>query len=290
DELLDAFEESLGDFADTEEGGRQVSLKRHILSVKGSQGSSLYSITFDALLIGHEAGVTSISWQSTKDASTPALLSTSTDSSVIIWSPSAVITHSGDTSASIWINRQRFGDVGGQRLGGFVSGLWKENGKEVMAWGWSGGWRRWQCVNEGEDTWEEVGAIGGHSGHVKDLDWSPNGAYVISAGLDQTTRVHGPITRPGLSTTWHELARPQVHGYDLVGIAFLDNLQFASCADEKVTRVFEAPQRFVDLVETLGVAQVHREGVNETIAASVPPLGLSNKLPKVKGFCPHYSS
>ncbi|KAI3612590.1 rna polymerase ii elongator [Moniliophthora roreri] len=277
DELLDAFEESLGDFTDTEEGGRQVSLKRHILSVKGSQGSSLYSITFDALLIGHEAGVTSISWQPIKDTSTPALLSTSTDSSVIIWSPSAVITHSGDTSASIWINRQRFGDVGGQRLGGFVGGLWKENGKEVMAWGWSGGWRRWLCVNVDEDTWEEVGAIGGHSGHVKDLDWSPNGAYVISVSLDQTTRVHSPIIRPGSSTTWHELARPQVHGYDLIGVAFLDNLKFASCADEKVTRVFEAPQRFVDLVETLGVAQVHKDGETRPVAASVPPLGLSNK-------------
>jgi elongator complex protein 2 len=34
DELLDAFEASLGDLADAEEGGRQISLKRHVLTVK----------------------------------------------------------------------------------------------------------------------------------------------------------------------------------------------------------------------------------------------------------------
>lgn len=34
DDLLDAFEASLADPAEGEEGGRQISLKRHILTVK----------------------------------------------------------------------------------------------------------------------------------------------------------------------------------------------------------------------------------------------------------------
>lgn len=34
DELLDSFEMALGDVAEGEEGGRQISLKRHIISVK----------------------------------------------------------------------------------------------------------------------------------------------------------------------------------------------------------------------------------------------------------------
>jgi elongator complex protein 2 len=34
DDLLDAFEASLGDLAGGEGGGRQISLKRHIISVK----------------------------------------------------------------------------------------------------------------------------------------------------------------------------------------------------------------------------------------------------------------
>lgn len=38
DELLDAFEASLGELDDTEEGGRQISLKRHMLAVKTSTG------------------------------------------------------------------------------------------------------------------------------------------------------------------------------------------------------------------------------------------------------------
>jgi elongator complex protein 2 len=34
DELLDAFEASLGEVDDGEEGGRQISLKKHVLTVK----------------------------------------------------------------------------------------------------------------------------------------------------------------------------------------------------------------------------------------------------------------
>ncbi|KAG7097028.1 hypothetical protein E1B28_004421 [Marasmius oreades] len=281
DALLDAFEESLGDFTDGE-GGRQVSLKRHFLSVKSSQGSSVYSITFDALLIGHEAGVTSVSWQPTNDqTSAPTLLSTSTDSSLILWAPSAIITKSGDASTSLWINRQRFGDVGGQRLGGFVGGIWKKNGEQVMAWGWSGGWRRWRLTTGADDIWEEMGAIGGHNGPVTDLDWSPNGAYLISAGLDQTTRIHGPVLHFPQKPSWYELSRPQVHGYDCLGVAFLDDLKFASISDEKVTRIFEAPQRFVTLLETLKVSTFEEKASDRPVGASVPPLGLSNKAAEV---------
>lgn len=34
DDLLDSFEASLGDIGENEEGGRQISLKRHVLTVK----------------------------------------------------------------------------------------------------------------------------------------------------------------------------------------------------------------------------------------------------------------
>jgi hypothetical protein len=103
-----------------------------------------FSVTFDALLVGHEAGVTSLSWRM-DTATIPTLLSTSIDSSVILWSPSMISDSENRGSTSIWINRQRFGDVGGQRLGGFVGGLWARKGTEALAWGWAGGLRRWRC-------------------------------------------------------------------------------------------------------------------------------------------------
>lgn len=145
--------------------------------------SQQFSVTFDALLVGHEAGVTSLSWRPTSPRSTePTLLSTSTDSSLIMWSPSTVLGSSKDGATSLWINRQRFGDIGGQRLGGFVGGLWARNGADALAWGWNGGWRRWHCLNtDGPEEWHEIGAITGQAAPVRDLSWSPQGEYLASA-------------------------------------------------------------------------------------------------------------
>ena len=106
---------------------------------------------------------------------------------MILWSPSTIFGSSANQTTSIWINRQRFGDVGGQRLGGFVGGLWARGGTDVVAWGWNGGWRRWRCKGEirqlsnTAEEWHEVGAITGHAGAVKGLSWSPGGEYFITA-------------------------------------------------------------------------------------------------------------
>ncbi|TFY65115.1 hypothetical protein EVJ58_g2181 [Rhodofomes roseus] len=263
DELLDAFEASLGDLGEGEEGGRQISMKRHVLTVRtGENSTRQFSITFDALLIGHEAGVTSLSWRPPQQSSSiPTLLSTSTDSSLILWSPSTIITSAvdGASSTSIWINRQRFGDIGGQRLGGFVGGLWTRGGMEASAWGWSGGWRRWRCTPGGDtaipsvqnETWVEVGAISGHNAPVRGLSWSPGGEYLLSARPDD------PHTRGNTS---------------------LDALRFVSIADEKVARVFEAPREFIQVLNNLGAADLSGGTVEERPrAATVAPLQLSNK-------------
>lgn len=279
DDLLDAFEESLGDLGD-EEGGKQISLKRHILTVKADYTrSQRYSVTFDALLIGHDAGVTSLQWRPHTTPATPYLASTSTDSSVIVWSSS-----SSTSQNSIWINRQRFGDVGGQRLGGFVGGIWGNYAMEILAWGWSGGWRRWRCRRDKSGIWDECPAITGHSGPVRGIDWSPSGDYLLSASLDQTSRIHAPVKQWN-TINWHEIARPQVHGYDLISTGFLNPLKFVSIADEKVMRVFEAPRNFVDMLETLNIAKFSEAEHSRPMGANVPPLGLSNKaMDNVESF------
>lgn len=49
-----------------------------------------------------------------------------------------------------------------------------------------------------------------------------------------------------LQCAWHELARPQVHGYDMQCFAMLNNYTLVSAADEKVIRVFDAPRNFIE--------------------------------------------
>lgn len=80
--------------------------------------------------------------------------------------------------------------------------------------------------------------------------------------LDQTSRIHGTITASNQSSVWHELGRPQIHGYDLLDAVFIDPLRFASVADEKVVRIFEAPRRFIEVLEVLGVAQFSEHDVS----------------------------
>ena len=81
---------------------------------------------------------------------------------------------------------------------------------------------------------------------------------------DQTTRIHAPLSGNSGDkkpiSSWHEVGRPQVHGYDLLGVVSLDPLRFISIADEKVARVFGAPRRFVNTLRGLGVVDL---GVDE---------------------------
>jgi elongator complex protein 2 len=194
------------------------------------------------------------------------------------------------SSSALWVNQQRFGDVGGQRLGGFVGGLWTADGSEALAWGWSGGCRRWRCGQTsegvaGNEIWTEVGALTGHAGPVKGIAWSPGGEYLISTGyvdvhssvqkpagtheqvlrIDQTTRIHADLPEnkddKEPMSSWHEVSRPQVHGYDLLGVVSQGPLRFVTIADEKVARVFGAPRSFVNTMRGLGVVDLEVDEV-----------------------------
>ena len=46
---------------------------------------------------------------------------------------------------------------------------------------------------------------------------------------------------------WYEVARPQVHGYNMQCLAMLTRYRFVSAADEKVIRVFNAPRNFIEI-------------------------------------------
>ena len=78
---------------------------------------------------------------------------------------------------------------------------------------------------------------------------------------------------------------------------FIDSLKFVSIADEKVARVFEAPQSFVDSAEKLGVAKFSAEevrgtyvdvrGINITIPLAYSSGGskCSTPRPFEQGYC-----
>lgn len=95
--------------------------------------------------------------------------------------------------------------------------------------------------------------------------WSPLHLLWLALSwhsLDQTSRIHAPVKQWN-TINWHEIARPQVHGYDLISTGFLNPLKFVSIADEKVMRVFEAPRNFVDMLETLNIAKFSEAEVSQ---------------------------
>lgn len=51
--------------------------------------------------------------------------------------------------------------------------------------------------------------------------------------------------------SWFEIARPQVHGYDMVCLAVLNPFRFVSAGDEKVLRVFQAPKSFAEALKNI---------------------------------------
>ena len=60
----------------------------------------------------------------------------------------------------------------------------------------------------------------------------------------------GEWRRDGMKT-WHEIARPQIHGYDLNAISSLPDWKFVSGADEKVLRVFQTSKSTANLITRL---------------------------------------
>ena len=58
---------------------------------------------------------------------------------------------------------------------------------------------------------------------------------------------------------WHEIARPQVHGYDMQCITPLGPYAYASGSDEKVIRVFQAPRNFIENLGRICKIDVDRD-------------------------------
>lgn len=248
--------------------GKSLSNKAHRFKTAGSS----YSITFEALLLGHEDWIFTALWRQGSDK--PQLLSASADNSLAIWEP--------DLVSGVWVCVTRLGEISAQKgsttatgsTGGFWIGLWSASGEAVVSLGRTGAWRLWKN-HAGQDQWEQDTAISGHVRAVKGIAWSKDGGYILSTSSDQTTRLFAEWTR-GPRRSWHEFSRPQIHGYDLNCIDTIHESQFISGADEKLLRVFDEPKAVADLLDKLcGIRRTFAQTLPD--AANIPALGLSNK-------------
>ena len=127
---------------------------------------------------------------------------------------------------------------------------------------------------------------------IVDACWSHDGEFLLTASTDQTARIFSKFRKRDsdsrLTDTWCELARPQVHGHDFSCLALVPYRKacdkdevlyvYASGSEEKVIRIFESPETFLD---TLQIAKGRDTVIARTrksfLGATLPALGLSNK-------------
>ncbi|KAM5342518.1 hypothetical protein ACJ41O_013484 [Fusarium nematophilum] len=250
--------------------GKSPSNKAHRLKAADKD----FSVTFEALLLGHEDWIYSARWRRQGDGKLQ-LLSTSADNSLAIWE--------ADPSSGIWVSMARLGEISREKgattatgsTGGFWTGLWSPDGKSVACLGRTGSWRRWEYAPS-DDSWRPCVAITGHVRAVTGIAWAKSGEYLLSTSSDQTTRLHTRWNRPGVET-WHEMSRPQIHGYDLNCIDSLGASQFVSGADEKLMRVFGEPKAVASMLNRLAGIGGNVDIKAMPDAANMPVLGLSNK-------------
>ncbi|MCJ1395241.1 hypothetical protein MMC18_008125 [Xylographa bjoerkii] len=251
---------------------KPLSNKAHRFEAAGSK----HSLTFEALLLGHEDWIYTAIWK--RQGEKLQLLSASADNSLAIWE--------SDPSSGIWICTTRLGEINAQKgsttatgsTGGFYIGLWSPEGFSVASLGRTGSWRLW-THNADQDRWLQGFGLTGHVKHVKGIAWAKGGSYLLSTSSDQTTRLHAEW-KHGTNRSWHEFARPQIHGYDLNCIDSIGDWQFISGADEKLLRVFDEPAAVAQMLEKLcGITRnVEQEMPG---AANIPVLGLSNKAVEI---------
>ncbi|KAI0427434.1 WD40-repeat-containing domain protein [Xylaria sp. FL1042] len=254
--------------------GKSPSNKAHRLKASGKD----FTVTFEALLLGHDDWIYSAKWYASPETGRLQLLSTSADNTLAIWE--------ADASSGIWVTNVRLGEISREKgattatgsTGGFWTGLWSPDGTSVTCLGRTGCWRVWD-YNKEEDQWTPQIGISGHTRAVTGIAWAKNGDYLLSTSADQTTRLHASWQR---NNTWHEMARPQIHGYDLNCIDTLGGSQFVSGADEKLMRVFDEPKAVAKLLGRLcGISDSSAAVDAMPDAANMPVLGLSNKAIEV---------
>lgn len=175
------------------------------------------------------------------------LVSSSADKSILIWSP--------DEHSESWISKHRVGEVGGSTLG-FYGAVFSSDGNLLLSNGYNGAIHIWKNEN---DTWKPRVGVSGHSQSVQAISWDPTGTFLLSTSSDQTSRIYAPWKSN--NSTWHEISRSQIHGYNLQCCTFINKYMYVSGADEKVLRIFEAPRNFVKSLQAISGSEETQEEI-----------------------------
>ncbi|KAH3765921.1 elongator complex protein 2 [Pelomyxa schiedti] len=232
----------------------------------------------ESVLYGHDDWITCVKW-----FSPGCLLSSSMDRTVSIWTPAM--------GSNLWLNHTRLFGVSAHALAGNILGFYsvgaESGGSVVAAQGYNGGLHVWLLSPELPSPMPTVttcSAIGGHYGGVRGVTWMLDEysgvPYVLSISIDHTVRAIAPYANPhGMS--WHEIARPVVHGFALKCLCPLPDHRFALASEEKIVRILEAPQTFLQTVYQ--IAGINEGNQNRELilsrpwGATLPALSISNK-------------
>lgn len=232
-----------------------------------------YSVTCESIIYGHEGMIRSVRWAA-GPAESPAgkmMISASADGTIILWR---------ETLSMGWVTEARVGNIAGiNTSGGFFSGIFSHDGngkRRIIGHVASGSIMEWLRDDSTLIFLPRPPLETGHFLEVKSCDWSRCGHYVITAGLDRTTRIWGS----SVGGKWREIARPQIHGYELVMVRSLPDGRFLSAGDEKILRAFVAPKSFWRRAALFLGTEVTGPSEEETgdQIVSIPALGLSNKI------------
>uniref|UniRef100_A0A0E0EMP5 Elongator complex protein 2 n=1 Tax=Oryza meridionalis TaxID=40149 RepID=A0A0E0EMP5_9ORYZ len=206
-------------------------------------GNTHYQVSLESLLVGHEDWVYSVEWQ-------PPTLLTGDEAH----QPMNILSASMDKmmmiwkpekNTGLWINSVTVGELSHSALG-FYGGHWQPDGKSILAHGYGGSFHMWRDVGLGSENWQPQIVPSGHFAPVSDLTWSRSGEYLLSVSHDQGTGNH----------------------------------RFVSGADEKVSRVFEAPLSFLKTLQHATLLKPDNSGDFDDVqvlGANMSALGLSQK-------------
>ncbi|EAR85742.1 elongator complex protein (macronuclear) [Tetrahymena thermophila SB210] len=213
-------------------------------------GDKKYFITLESVLSGHGEAVVCLDWGLYKGET--ALISASFDFNIILWTK--------DKDTDIWLTSYRLGQVTGSKYA-FFQATFNADYTQIFSYTYTGSFYLWE-YNQEKGIWDSKPTVSGHFNQVFDLDWSTKGDFLVSCGLDQTTRI---ITQSSQTQSWHEISRAQIHGYDINSIKCypvqLENKNICDTlicgADEKVVRLFEPPAAFVNAVNQMSNTDLH---------------------------------